>query len=175
MVNPHVLLETNSCLYNYLLTAGPWLYSFYKKIASISSIVLTVINLSQRWWAKGDRMQWGPLLSLRADEWILGQTVALENLKNAWILKGVLKVFFILFPDMVFIKIITMRSRSKRWCYPDCQHLMQTELCPPTPANPHSYFGALKAIVFPVVIYGCQSWTIKTAEHRRIDAFELWR
>ena len=32
----------------------------------------------------------------------------------------------------------------------------------------------VKAIVFPVVMYGCKSWTIKKAEHRRIDAFELW-
>ena len=32
----------------------------------------------------------------------------------------------------------------------------------------------VKAMVFPVVIYGCESWTIKTAECRRIDAFELW-
>ena len=32
----------------------------------------------------------------------------------------------------------------------------------------------VKAMVFPVVIYGCEFWTIKKAEHRRIDAFELW-
>ena len=32
----------------------------------------------------------------------------------------------------------------------------------------------IKAMVFPAVIYGCESWTIKKAEHRRIDAFELW-
>ena len=32
----------------------------------------------------------------------------------------------------------------------------------------------VKAMVFPVVIYGCESWTIKKTEHRRIDAFELW-
>ena len=32
----------------------------------------------------------------------------------------------------------------------------------------------VKAIVFPVVMWGCESWTIKKAEHRRIDAFELW-
>ena len=32
----------------------------------------------------------------------------------------------------------------------------------------------VKAMVFPVVMYGCESWTIKEAEHRRIDAFELW-
>ena len=31
----------------------------------------------------------------------------------------------------------------------------------------------VKAMVFPVVIYGCESWTVKKAEHRRIDAFEL--
>ena len=38
------------------------------------------------------------------------------------------------------------------------------------PTNVH----LVKAMVFPVVIYGCESWTIKKAEHQRIDAFELW-
>ena len=38
------------------------------------------------------------------------------------------------------------------------------------PTNVH----LVKAIVFPVVMYGCESWTIKKAEHRRINAFELW-
>ena len=33
----------------------------------------------------------------------------------------------------------------------------------------------VKAMVFPVVMYGCESWTVKKAEHQRIDAFELWR
>ena len=32
----------------------------------------------------------------------------------------------------------------------------------------------VKAVVFPVVVYGCESWTIKKADHRRSDAFELW-
>ena len=32
----------------------------------------------------------------------------------------------------------------------------------------------VKAMVFPVVMYGCESWTVKKAEHRRIGAFELW-
>ena len=32
----------------------------------------------------------------------------------------------------------------------------------------------VKAMVFPVVMYGCESWTIKEVEHRSIDAFELW-
>ena len=38
------------------------------------------------------------------------------------------------------------------------------------PTNIHLF----KAMVFPVVMYGCESWTVKKAEHRRIDAFELW-
>ena len=32
----------------------------------------------------------------------------------------------------------------------------------------------VKAMFFPVVMYGCESWTVKKAEHRQIDAFELW-
>jgi len=40
----------------------------------------------------------------------------------------------------------------------------------PLPTNVH----LVKAMVFPVVRYGCESWTIKKAEHRRTDAFELW-
>ena len=35
-------------------------------------------------------------------------------------------------------------------------------------------FHLVKAMVFPVVMYGCESWTIKKPEHQRIDAFELW-
>ena len=38
------------------------------------------------------------------------------------------------------------------------------------PTNLH----LVKAIVFPVVMYGYESWTVKKAEHRRIDAFEVW-
>ena len=40
----------------------------------------------------------------------------------------------------------------------------------PLPAKVH----LVKAMVFPVVMYGCEIWTIKKAEHQRIDAFELW-
>ena len=35
-------------------------------------------------------------------------------------------------------------------------------------------FHVVKAMVFPLVMYGCESWTIKKAEHQRIDAFKLW-
>ena len=45
--------------------------------------------------------------------------------------------------------------------------------------NKNTYFGytdrLVKAMVFPVVMYGCESWTVKKAECQRIDAFELWR
>ena len=34
--------------------------------------------------------------------------------------------------------------------------------------------SVVKAVVFPIVMYGCESWAIKKAEHPRIDAFELW-
>ena len=42
------------------------------------------------------------------------------------------------------------------------RHYLPTKLC------------LVKAMVFPVVMYGCESWTMKKAEHQRIDAFELW-
>ena len=37
-----------------------------------------------------------------------------------------------------------------------------------------SIFHLVKAMVFPIFMFGCESWTIKKAEHRKIDAFELW-
>ena len=38
----------------------------------------------------------------------------------------------------------------------------------------HYFVNLVKAMVFPVVMYGCESWAIKNLEHQRIDAFELW-
>ena len=38
----------------------------------------------------------------------------------------------------------------------------------------HYFVNKGPSMVFPVVMYGCESWTIKKTEHRRIDAFELW-
>ena len=46
--------------------------------------------------------------------------------------------------------------------------LKSRDIIPPTKVR------IVKAMVFPVVMYGCKSWTIKKAEHRRIDAFKLW-
>ena len=39
---------------------------------------------------------------------------------------------------------------------------------------PGQFDRLVKAMVFPVVMYGCESWTVKKAEHRRMGAFELW-
>ena len=41
-------------------------------------------------------------------------------------------------------------------------------------AGINSQVHLVKALVFPVVMYGCESWTIKKAEHQTIDAFDLW-
>ena len=69
----------------------------------------------------------------------------------------------------------------------DCSHEIKRHLLLGRKAmtNPDSIFKSrditlltkvcsVKAMVFPVVMYGCESWTIKKAEHQRIDAFELW-
>ena len=69
----------------------------------------------------------------------------------------------------------------------DCSHEIKRHLLPgrKVMANLDSIFKSrgitlptkvhlVKAMVFPVVMYGCENWTVKEAEHRRIDAFELW-
>ena len=48
------------------------------------------------------------------------------------------------------------------------QHIKSRDITLPTKVR------LVKAMVFPVVMYGCKSWTLKKAEHQRIDAFELW-
>ena len=69
----------------------------------------------------------------------------------------------------------------------DCSHKIKRHLFPGRKAmtNPDNILKSrditlptkvhlVKAMVFIVVMYGCESWTIKKAEHQRIDAFELW-
>ena len=60
----------------------------------------------------------------------------------------------------------------------DCSHKIKRHLLlgRKAMANLHSVLKAhtVKAMVFPVVMYGCESWTIKKAECQRIDAFKLW-
>ena len=83
-------------------------------------------------------------------------------------------------PDFIF-------SRFKITADGDCRHEIKRHLLlgRKVLANLHSIFKSrditlpnevrlVKAMVFPVVMYGCESWTIKKAEHQRIDAFELW-
>ena len=70
-----------------------------------------------------------------------------------------------------------------RWCHPPISSsVVPSSSCPQSlPASesfPMSQLlltqGLVKAMVFPVVMYGCESWTVKKAECWRIDAFELW-
>ena len=69
----------------------------------------------------------------------------------------------------------------------DCSHEIKRRLLlgRKVMTNPDSIFKSrdiilptkvhlVRAMVFPVVMYGCESWTVKKAEHQRIDAFELW-
>ena len=69
----------------------------------------------------------------------------------------------------------------------DCSHEIKRRLLlgKKVMTNLHSIFKSrditlptkvypVKSMVFPVVMYGCKSWTVKKAEHRRMDAFELW-
>ena len=74
---------------------------------------------------------------------------------------------------------------SKITAHGDCSHEIKRLLGRKVMANLDSIFKSrnitlptkvhlVKAMVFLVVMYGCESWTVKKAEHRRIDAFELW-
>ena len=69
----------------------------------------------------------------------------------------------------------------------DCSHEIKRHLFPGRKAMTNLYsvlkiseitfltkVHVVKAIVFPVVMYGCDSWTVKKTEHQRINAFELW-
>ena len=76
---------------------------------------------------------------------------------------------------------------SKITVYGDCSHEIKRFLLPGRKAMTNldnilksrdiplvTKVHLVKAMVFPVVVYGCESWTVKKAERRRIDAFELW-
>ena len=74
---------------------------------------------------------------------------------------------------------------SKSTADGDCSHEIKTLLRRKVKTNLDSILKSrditlptkvclAKAMVFPMVMYGCESWTIKRAEHRRTDAFELW-
>ena len=67
----------------------------------------------------------------------------------------------------VFLFFLTRHYWKESYDQPR-QHIKKQSITLPTKVHP------VKAIVFPVVMYGCESWTIKKAECCRIDAFELW-
>ena len=54
------------------------------------------------------------------------------------------------------------------WCFKKNKKIKSRDMTLPTKVH------LVKAMVFPVVMYGCESWTVKKAERQRIDAFELW-
>ena len=60
---------------------------------------------------------------------------------------------------------------SKITAYGDCSHEINRHLLLGTKVMTNRL---VKALVFPVVMYGCESWTVKKAERQRIDTFELW-
>ena len=78
----------------------------------------------------------------------LQMVTAAMKLKDAYSLEG---------KDQTFSMIINLDSMLK-----------SRDITLPTKVR------LVKAMVFPVVTYGCESWTVKKAEHQRIDAFELW-
>ena len=76
----------------------------------------------------------------------------------------------LVFPLAIFIPACDSSSLEFLMMYCDDKHsvLKCGDIILPTKVH------LVKAMVFPVVMYGCESWTIKKAEHQRIDAFELW-
>ena len=76
---------------------------------------------------------------------------------------------------MVLIPVSCTMSRTSAYCSSGTQSIRSSpsmlkskDITLPTKVR------LVKAMVFPVVIYGCESWTVKKAERQRIDAFELW-
>ena len=69
------------------------------------------------------------------------------------------------------IKRNEFESVLMRWI--SLESIIQTEVSQKEKAKYHILTCLVKAIVFPVVMYGCESWTIKKAEQQRINAFEL--
>ena len=70
------------------------------------------------------------------------------------------------------IKRNEFESVLMRWI--SLESIIQTEVSQKEKAKYHILTCLVKAIVFPVVMYGCESWTIKNAKCQRINAFELW-
>ena len=111
-----------------------------------------------------------------------GKTIALIR----WTFVGkVMSLFFTMLSRLV----ITFLPRSKHLLISWLQSTSAVILEPPkiksdtvstvSPSShevmgPDAMIFVFWAMVFPVVMYGCESWTVKKAEHRRIDAFELW-
>ena len=73
----------------------------------------------------------------------------------------------VLFPKHFLNLSTSVHSHPDHQIWP-IQHIQKQRLTLPTKVH------LVKAMVFPVIMYGCESWTVKKAECRKIDAFELW-
>ena len=102
-------------------------------------------------------LEWVAISFSNAWKW----KVKVKSLSRVWLLATPWTAAYQTPPSMGF-------SRKSTWV--GCHCILwprQTLLCP-------KMVHLVKAMVFPVVMYGCDWWTIKKAEHQRIDAFELW-
>ena len=68
----------------------------------------------------------------------------------------------------------TVHEVAKSWTRLSNFHLLLDSILKSRDITLPTKVHLVKAMVFPVVMYGCESWTIKKIEHQRIDAFELW-
>ena len=83
---------------------------------------------------------------------------------NSFVMEGVVELKFLSMPLMSFVFEDLMFACS-------AYRLKPPDRCPPVL---HTFRDLVKAMVFSVVLYGCESWTVKKAECWKIDAFELW-
>ena len=90
---------------------------------------------------------------------------------TSWQIDGETVPDFIFFGAPKSLQMVTAAMKLKNACSLEGKLdsiLKSRDITLPTKVH------LIKAMVFPVVMYGCERWTIKKAEHRRIDAFELW-
>ena len=79
------------------------------------------------------------------------------------------QTFFFWAPESLQMVIAARKLKDTPWKERNLDSIFKSrDITLPTKVH------LVKAMVFPVVIYGCESWTVKKAEHQRIDAFELW-
>ena len=74
---------------------------------------------------------------------------------------------------VLFIHYI-LNLHIRKWSLQNLPRVIQADILKSRDITLPTKVHLVKAMVFPVVMYGCESWTVKKAEHQRIDAFKLW-